>query len=165
MSFRVKGNAMTDPIYFYSKTEAWHELSNFAPFGFEEDGAYWPTVEHYFQAQKFPGAENGAYRERIRKAKTPKEAKSLGRTRTIAIRPDWEEVKDGIMLAALRRKFAAAKLRDLLLSTGDRRLVEAAPTDYYWGCGRTGTGKNRLGELLMQTRDELKAHAQAGVGS
>jgi ribA/ribD-fused uncharacterized protein len=148
---------MTDPIYFYSKTTDWHELSNFAPFGFAEDSAYWPTVEHYFHAQKFPGAGNAAYREKIRTARTPKEAKALGRTRSIAIRPDWDEVKDGIMLAALRRKFAVTKLRDLLLSTGDRTLVEASPFDYYWGCGRDGTGKNRLGELLMQTRAELRA--------
>jgi ribA/ribD-fused uncharacterized protein len=153
---------VTDPIYFYSKLSDWHELSNFAPFGFGEDGACWPTVEHYFQAQKFPGAENAAYRERIRKAKTPKEAKTLGRTRTIAIRPDWEEVKDDIMLAALRRKFAVEKLRGLLLATGDRRLVEASPTDYYWGCGRTRSGKNRLGELLMQTRAELQTQSIEG---
>jgi ribA/ribD-fused uncharacterized protein len=149
---------MTDPIYFYSKTTAYHELSNFAPFGFVEDGAYWPTVEHYFQAQKFSGAESAAYREKIRKAKTPKEAKALGQTRRIAIRPDWEEIKDSIMLAALRKKFAAAELRELLLSTGDRPLVEASPFDYYWGCGRSGKGKNHLGELLMQTCAELKAH-------
>ena len=117
---------ITDPIYFYSRTSAFHEFSNFAPFGFEEDGAYWPTVEHYFQAQKFPGAENAGYREKIRKATTPKEAKALGRTRNIVIRPDWEEVKEDIMLAALRKKFAASKLRELLLSTGDRPLVEAS---------------------------------------
>jgi ribA/ribD-fused uncharacterized protein len=149
---------MTDPVYFYSKTTAYHELSNFAPFGFVEDGAYWSTVEHYFQAQKFPDAECAAYREKIRTAKTPKQAKALGQTRSISIRADWEEVKDGIMLAALRKKFAARKLRELLLSTGDRPLVEASPFDHYWGCGRSGNGKNRLGELLMQTRAELRAH-------
>jgi N-glycosidase YbiA len=39
---------MPDPIKFYSKTTAYQELSNFAPFGFEDDGVYWPTVEHYW---------------------------------------------------------------------------------------------------------------------
>jgi len=146
---------MTDPIRFYSKIAAYHELSNFAPFGFEADGVYWPTVEHYFQAQKFPGAVSAAYREKIRAAKTPKEAKALGRTRNIAIRPDWEEVRDGVMLAALRKKFAAGELRELLRATGDRPLVEASPFDSYWGCGRSERGKNRLGELLMQVRSEL----------
>jgi predicted NAD-dependent protein-ADP-ribosyltransferase YbiA (DUF1768 family) len=53
-------------------------LSNFAPFGFEEDGACWPTVEHYFRAEKFPGAESAAYREKIRMAKRAKEAKASG---------------------------------------------------------------------------------------
>jgi ribA/ribD-fused uncharacterized protein len=153
---------MTEPIRFYSKTAAYQALSNFALFGFEEDGVYWPTVEHYFQAQKFPGGQSAAYREKIRTAKTPKEAKALGRTRSIAIRPDWEEVKDSIMLAALRKKFAAGGLRELLLATGDRPLVEASPFDSYWGCGRSGKGKNRLGELLMRVRSELNGDAAKG---
>jgi len=148
---------VADPIRFYSKTVAYRELSNFAPFGFEEDGVYWPTVEHYFQAQTFSGSENDAYREKIRAAKTPKEAKALGRTRSIPIRPDWEEAKDSIMLAALRKKFATGAVRALLLATGDRPLVEASPFDNYWGCGRSGKGKNRLGQLLMQVRAELGA--------
>jgi N-glycosidase YbiA len=147
---------VNEPIRFYSKTPAYREFSNFAPCGFEEDGLYWPTVEHYFQAQKFSGADNAAYREKIRAAKTPREAKALGRTRSIVIRPDWEQVKDRIMLAALRKKFAVGELRELLLSTGERPLVEASPSDSYWGCGRSGTGKNRLGALLMQVRAELR---------
>jgi N-glycosidase YbiA len=156
-AFSWRGNDLTDPIYFYSRTDAFHEFSNFAPFGFVEDGVYWRTVEHYFQAQKFPGAENAVYREKIRTAKSPKEAKAMGQIRSVAIRPDWEEVKEDIMMEALRKKFAAAELRKLLLSTGDRPLVEASPFDHYWGCGRSGKGRNRLGVLLMQTRDELKA--------
>jgi ribA/ribD-fused uncharacterized protein len=147
---------MPDPIKFYSKTTAYQELSNFVPFGFEDDGVYWPTVEHYFQAQKFPGAENAAYREKIRAAKTPKDAKALGRTRAVVIRPDWEEAKETIMLHALRRKFATGELQALLLATGDRPLIEGSPFDSYWGCGRTGKGKNRLGELLMLVRAELR---------
>jgi ribA/ribD-fused uncharacterized protein len=109
-----------------------------------------------FQAQKFPGAENATYREKIRRAQSPKDAKVLGRTRKIAIRPDWEDVKESIMLAALRKKFAAEDLRQLLLDTRDRELVEASPSDSYWGCGRSGKGKNRLGQLLMQVRAELR---------
>jgi N-glycosidase YbiA len=67
------------------------------------------------------------------------------------------DVKDSIMLGAVRNKFAAGELRELLLGTGDRPLVEASPFDSYWGCGRSGKGKNRLGELLMQARAELGA--------
>ena len=148
-------NAMSEPIYFYSKTEAYAELSNFAPFGFEEDGVYWPTVEHYFQAQKFPGEGNAEIRERIRRAASPKQAKTLGRSRRHPIRTDWDDVRDEFMRHALRRKFERPELRALLLGTGRRPLVENSPSDSYWGAGRSCRGRNRLGELLMELRAEL----------
>ncbi|HKC73877.1 MAG TPA: NADAR family protein, partial [Chloroflexota bacterium] len=41
-------------IYFYSTREKPYGcFSNFSPHGFELDGVWWPTSEHYFQAQKF----------------------------------------------------------------------------------------------------------------
>ena len=147
--------AADDPIYFYTRTSDYFELSNFAPLGFEEDGVYWPTVEHYFQAQKFQGDAAAAHRERIRRARSPKEAKDLGRTREIPIRSDWDQVRDDVMLHALRRKFANLRLAELLLATGARPLVEASPIDDYWGSGAHGNGRNRLGELLAQVRREI----------
>jgi hypothetical protein len=61
------------------------------------------------------------------------------------------------MLKAVRAKFLAhADLRDLLLSTGKKRLVEASPYNSYWGEGPNGKGKNRLGEILIQVRSELR---------
>jgi ribA/ribD-fused uncharacterized protein len=145
-----------EPIYFYSKTNSYFELSNFSPHGFQLDGAYWPTVEHYFQAQKFP--TEPAYQEKIRQARTAKEAKALGRSRKAPLRDDWESVKEEAMRRALRAKFTAhAALRQLLLDTDERQLIENAPSDYYWGCGCTGTGQNRLGVLLMELRMELRA--------
>jgi ribA/ribD-fused uncharacterized protein len=142
-----------DPIYFYTKTGPYFELSNFAPFGLETGGLYWPTVEHYFQAQKFA---DRTYRERIRQAPTPKEAHALGQGRSVPIRSDWEIVRDDVMLSGLRIKFTRAEVRQLLLSTNDRRLVEAS-ADPYWGGGSDGMGRNRFGELLMQVRRELAA--------
>ena len=66
MAGSCRGDRMSEPIYFFGEDGPYRELSNFYPCGFEEDGVCWPTVEHYFQAQKFPGDENAAYRERIR---------------------------------------------------------------------------------------------------
>ncbi len=147
---------MANPIYFFSKTNNWFELSNFYPHGFEENGLYWPTVEHYFQAMKFSGDEHFDYRERIRLAKSPKQAKQLGQTRKIPIRSDWEKVKEQIMLHALRLKFTHPKMRSSLLDTKKRHLYEDSPYDRYWGIGKNKDGKNRLGELLMQVRKEIK---------
>ncbi|MEJ6395362.1 NADAR family protein [Gymnodinialimonas sp. 2305UL16-5] len=146
--------AEPDTIYFYAQTDAYSEFSNFAPYGVEMDGVYWSTVEHYFQAQKFGDPD---YAEQIRRAAKPKDAKALGMTRALPLRPDWEEVKDGVMYDAVSKKFRThAGPRDLLLGTGEARIVENAPMDAYWGCGPDGQGLNRLGEILMRVRAELR---------
>lgn len=143
-------------VYFYSKAASPYGcLSNFSPHGVELGGAWWPTVEHYFQAQKFP---DPACRERIRRAATPKQAKTLGRSREHPIRVDWEQVKEEVMRRAVLRKFEThAEPRAVLLGTGDQELIENAPSDYYWGCGKTGTGRNRLGQILMEVRAALRS--------
>jgi ribA/ribD-fused uncharacterized protein len=141
-------------IYFYSTTDPHGFLSNFSPHGFHLDGHHWPTVEHYFQAQKFVGTPQEG---RIRRAASPKEAKRLGRDRSVPLRPDWESVKDDVMRQAVLRKFEThADLRELLLASGDEELVENAPNDYYWGCGADGSGKNRLGHILIEVRCRLR---------
>jgi len=142
-------------IYFYSVREEYGCFSNFSPHGFTLKGQWWPTSEHYFQAQKFPGTE---HEQAIRQAKAPKQAAEMGRERSRPLRRDWERVKDQIMLEAVRQKFQAhADIRDILLGTGDEELVENAPGDYYWGCGADGSGRNMLGKILMQVRAELRA--------
>ena len=141
-------------IKFYSNRERYACLSNFAPYPFELDGRVWPTVEHYFQAQKFPGSP---YQEEIRSAAMPTKAKQLGRSRAHPLRADWERVKEEVMRRAVLQKFESrAELREVLLGTGDEELVEAAPRDYYWGCGASGTGRNRLGQILMEVREALR---------
>jgi len=34
--------------------------------------------------------------------------------------------------------------------------MENSPTDYYWGCGKDGTGRNELGKILMKIRSKLR---------
>jgi N-glycosidase YbiA len=141
-------------IYFYSSRETpYGVFSNFSRHGIDLDGAWWPTVEHYFQAQKFAGTP---YAETIRAAHAPKQAAELGRSRKVPLRDDWEKIKDTVMLKAVQRKFELhAELRVLLLATGEEELVENAPGDYYWGCGADGSGKNMLGQTLMLVRAAL----------
>lgn len=141
-------------VYFYAQTDDYSEFSNFAPYGVAFEDRWWRTVEHYFQAMKFHDA---GYRERIRNCGKPKDAKALGMTRKIPLRSDWEEVKDQIMLDAVRNKFKThAHPRSLLVATGQSHIAENAPMDAYWGIGPDGCGLNRLGEILMQVRKELQ---------
>ena len=144
-------------IYFYGTTDKYGAFSNFSRHDFMLDGKRWMTSEHYFQAQKFAGTP---YAEEIRKAKTPKQAATLGRSREHPIRADWESIKENVMRRALIAKFEAhSELRDLLLETGDDPIIENSPKDYYWGCGATGSGKNRLGVILMEVRSILREKA------
>jgi hypothetical protein len=145
-------------ICFYSQSPTHREFSNFAPFAIELDGARWATVEHYYQAQKFSDPD---IRKAIRAAQKPAIAKKLAETHKAAIRPDWDSVKDEVMYAAVSAKFAQhAELRELLLATGEEDIAESAPTDYYWGIGREGTGQNRLGRIMARIRAELRSGAE-----
>lgn len=145
-------------IYFYSTRDAYGCFSNFSAHGFVLDDQYWPTSEHYFQAQKFAGSD---YAENIRRARTPKEAANQGRRRDFPLRNDWEQVKDAVMRRAVLCKFEThADIREMLLATGTEELVEKTSGDYYWGCGTNGGGKNMLGIVLMETRTLLRARVE-----
>ncbi len=144
---------MKNEILFYSTRGEYGALSNFSRHGFTLDDVYWKTSEHYFQAKKFEGTE---HEQIVREASSPKEAARLGRQRSRPLRDDWEDVKEDVMFRACMAKFSQHdELRDLLVGTDDAMLIENAPGDYYWGIGKDGSGKNRLGHILMLVRDEL----------
>lgn len=141
-------------INFYSTSDEYGDFSNFAAYPIQLDGKTWPTSEHYFQAQKFDDAE---HREAIRNTVSPMIAARMGRSRKKKLREDWESVKVSIMTEAVRAKFSQhEELRDLLLATGDAKIVEHTANDNYWGDGGDGSGKNMLGRILMQVRGELR---------
>ena len=144
-------------IKFYRVTDQYGCFSNFSRHGFELGQKYWSTSEHYFQAQKF---ESELLQEKVRNAKTPLEASKIGRDKTLPLRDDWEKVKEGVMKEAIIHKFLNhEELRELLLSTGEEEIIEETQDDYYWGCGKDGTGKNILGKILMEVRTMLKTLA------
>jgi ribA/ribD-fused uncharacterized protein len=149
---------MTEPIRFYRTGDPFGEFSNFASFPIEVDGETWPTSEHYFQARKFVRPED---RDEIRREPSPMRAASMGRDRSKPIREDWDEVRDDVMLQALRAKFTQHDcLRELLLSTGTAEIIEHTRNDRYWADGGDGTGRNMLGVLLMRVREELRMAAR-----
>jgi ribA/ribD-fused uncharacterized protein len=144
-----------ETIEFSSKTPTYKEFSNFYKSKFLLDGKEWPTVEHYFQAQKFQS--NPEYQETIRSAKEPVKAKSLGGSREYPIRNDWDSYRNDVMKKALDAKFNQnQELKEKLLATKNSPLVEAT-TDPYWGQGRNKKGANELGLLLMELRENLSA--------
>lgn len=130
-------------------------LSNFYFSPMTIDNVVYTTNEHFFQAMK---SLNPKERKAIVLAPTPGKAKKLGRK--VSLRKDWEDIKEEVMLIGLRHKFSNPELRKKLLATGNEELIEGTIWhDNYWGVcsceACVGQGKNRLGKLLMQVREEL----------
>ncbi|MFP1786552.1 NADAR family protein [Lonsdalea quercina] len=145
---------MSDPIFFYRVNEPFGIFSNFFKCNFIIDSITWPTVEHYFQSQKF---QDEVSKEKIRNLLSPMDAAKLGRDRSLPLRKDWDDVKNNIMRFAVLEKFKQNdEARGILLSTGDALLVEHTHNDNYWADGGDGSGQNMLGLILMETRDILK---------
>ncbi|AZP35408.1 NADAR family protein [Cronobacter sakazakii] len=141
---------MTQKIYFYRVNEPYGVFSNFHSTGFSVSEIWWPTVEHYFQAQKF---HDEILREKIRSLTSPMEAAKVGRSRNYPLREDWELIKDDVMRFAVLKKFSQNdEAKNILLSTGGAELIEHTKNDRYWADGGDGTGKNMLGKILMETR-------------
>jgi hypothetical protein len=82
-------------------------------------------------------------------------------------RPDWDDVRVKVMRWCLRVKLVYnwRKFSELLLSTGDRPIVEDSRKDSYWGAMRqdadTLNGQNVLGRLLMELRGRLQEDPDA----
>jgi ribA/ribD-fused uncharacterized protein len=148
-----KSHKMEEVITFYRKNEKNGYLSNFAPYPISMGNKLYPTSEHYFQAMKF---EDGSHHEEIRSMSSPADAAKAGRDRNRPLRKDWEEIKEKVMYDAIYAKFTQyPALRAKLLDTGEATLVEHTENDSYWGDGGDGTGKNRLGALLMLLRKNI----------
>ncbi|ELY4126561.1 NADAR family protein [Cronobacter malonaticus] len=144
---------MTQKIYFYRVNEPYGVFSNFHSTGFSVSEIWWPTVEHYFQAQKI---HDEILREKIRSLTSPMEAAKVGRSRNYPLREDWELIKDDVMRFAVLKKFSQNdEAKNILLSTGGAELIEHTKNDRYWADGGDGTGKNMLGKILMETRSVL----------
>ena len=141
-------------ILFYSKSPQYFWLSNFSPHGFTLEGLRWSSVEHYYQAHKYP---HTATFEQIRNAPTPLKARKTARNRSLVIRSDWSEVKETVMLRGVYAKFEQNRqLRKRLVATGQEKLIHRSAKDLYWGQNDEGSGENRLGKLLMEVRQQLQ---------
>jgi ribA/ribD-fused uncharacterized protein len=125
-------------------------------------------AEQYMMAEKARLFEDEEVRNLIMKSMDPKEMKVLGKKVKNFDQTVWDKVKYSIVLNGNYYKFSQNKnIRNYLLSTGNKVLVEASPLDTIWGIGlgkenekannpNTWRGKNLLGFALMEVRDEVQ---------
>ncbi len=145
---------MAEQINFYRIDDAYGCFSNFSKHAIILDGVEWPTAEHYFQAQKF---QDESLRRLIRETVSHMEVKKLGNRRDYPLRENWEQVKDDVMRTAVRAKVMQhEEVRATLSDTGNAVLCEHTVNDSYWADGGDGSGRNMLGRILMEVREELR---------
>jgi len=144
-------------------------LSQWWPSAFTVDGVTYASAEHFMMAGKallFGDAETA---DRIRAAPHPRAAKALGRQVRGCAEQRWAEQRFDLVVTGNLAKFGQhSELRDFLLATGGRVLVEASPLDQVWGTGLAADhdhatspenwpGLNLLGFALMEVRHQLRS--------
>lgn len=141
-------------IWFYDEGNKYtYFLGNFYPCAIKMWDMKFSCSEAAFQAAKF------AHKPEIAVRFTHLDGEGawkLARKLSYQQRPDWYQVRESVMLEVLRAKFKQNReLAELLQATGDAYIVEHTCRDAFWADGGDGTGKNRLGHLLMQLREEF----------
>jgi len=135
-------------------------LSNFFEVPVVYQGMTYGSNEAAFQAQKCMTEAEKMEFTLLR----PSDSKKKGRR--VQLRPDWEDVKVGIMEELVRAKFTQNEdLKQRLIETGDAVLEEGNNwNDTFWGVHlKNGQGQNHLGKILMQIRAELLTSGDGSI--
>jgi len=142
-------------------------LSQWYSAKFVVDGLQFPTAEHYMMFRKATLFCDDAAARDILRAPNPGAAKALGRSVRGFQEATWQENRLSIAVDGNYAKFSqSAPLRQFLLNTKERVLVEASPVDRIWGIGLAvddphvenpleWRGLNLLGFALMDVRERL----------
>jgi type I restriction enzyme S subunit len=137
-------------------------LSNMAPdFPIVIQGVRIPTAEALYQACRFP--DHPEIQRLIIDQLSPMTAKMKSKRYHDKTRSDWDGVRVNIMRWCLRAKLEQnwKRFGAALDRTGSRPIVEESRKDEFWGAKpkEAGTlfGRNVLGRLLMELRDQFRS--------
>lgn len=119
----------------------------------EWKGKLYMTSEHAYHSEKFT---DETMKEDIRATRSAHDAYVYGQEKKDVRRSDWDDVKLGIMKEILHAKVAQHPyVKKKLLESADRELIEDSWRDDFWGWGPNKDGKNWLGKLWMEVREEV----------
>ena len=143
-------------------------LSNFEKCYIKYKGHLFATTEQAFMWEKAVFFNDHESANKILREENPAKAKKLGREVKNFDDSKWSKVCYEIMyLINYEKYFQNTRLKNILLNTGDKMIIEANPKDTRWGIGLSAEddrvldesqwqGENLLGKVLMQVRQELK---------
>lgn len=159
-----------EKLFFWGHTEHGSKvtkacLSNFYPCEFEFNDKMFNFSEQCFMYQKALLFNDFGVAEQILNETDVRQIKALGRKVKDFDNELWDKHKEDFMYNACYAKFSQNdELKDFLLNTGNREIVEASPVDNIWGIGFSSDramenidkwGQNLLGKTLMKVREDL----------
>ncbi len=160
MGYERKIVETEENVFFFGR-----EFSNFWSCEFQMKGIKFHSSEQAFMFCKAKLFGNEVIAEAILQAKSPAACKKLGRKVKRFDGKIWDEKCEKFMDIILFHKFSEnPKLREMLLNTGNKVIVECAPFDNKWGIGisvddavngKGWKGENKLGKSLMRVRGQL----------
>ena len=154
-----------DAIYFWMPDEEFGFFSQWYPKTFHVDGQRYYTAEHWMMATKAKFFGDMQTYKMILDEPEPEKVRDLGRLIKPFDSKVWAQHSFEVVLSGNRVKFQDSDLKERMLATGDRLLVEASPTDRLWGIGYDAAhaadhfdewGQNLMGTVMMQIRAELR---------
>jgi ribA/ribD-fused uncharacterized protein len=148
-------------VFFYEQD--FYVLSNFSAFTLQWKGHRFDTSEAAYHWEKFEGTGNDSIQMSILCAPSAHEAFKIAESYKHYRRLDWDEVKVDIMRCILCAKVEQHEyVGRKLLQTGNRELIEDSWRDAFWGWGENHDGRNMLGRLWMQVRQQLRSQSNTG---
>lgn len=140
-----------EPVLFYGGQ--WGCFSNMSSYAVEMDGKVFMTSEHAYQYSKF---SDESIKEKILMARSGYGAKMIALENKSLVAPNWSSMSLEVMENILRKKLEQhPHIKEKLLETGDREIIEASPSDAFWGWGPDKNGLNHHGKIWMKLRGEL----------
>eukprot|EP01125_Pyxidicula_operculata_P018933 TRINITY_DN6811_c0_g1_i1.p1 TRINITY_DN6811_c0_g1~~TRINITY_DN6811_c0_g1_i1.p1 ORF type:complete len:171 (+),score=23.98 TRINITY_DN6811_c0_g1_i1:36-548(+) len=155
-------------VFFWRPNEKNGQFSQWWMSDFTVDGVVYCCAEQYMMAMKAALFGDDKMQQLIMKERNPKEHQKMGKRVSNFDNDVWNENKSKIVFDASVAKFSQdPELREYILSTGEKTLVEASPSDTIWGIGlqwnhKDATnpsrwrGTNLLGKALMQARTHIR---------
>lgn len=156
---------MTEEFHFFWKGP----LSQWYKRTFTVDGVKYNCAEQYMMAQKAILFKDCFALQKIMEATNPYDQKAFGRTVEFFDMGEWQKVAKDIVYKGNYHKFTEHQdLQGILMSTGEKTLVEASLYDKLWGIGVSEDdpraqdrakwpGQNWLGEVLTNVRNNVRS--------
>lgn len=155
-----------DSIYFLGQ-----EFSNFHKANFTIKDIQFNSSEQAFMFSKAKHFNDEETANKILESNSPSESKKLGRQVKNFDEKEWNKVSEKYMNIILKHKFEDNEhLKNMLLDTNEKQIVECSPFDKKWGIGinvdeavngKEWKGENKLGNSLMTVRDNILLEERA----